>query len=474
MRNKLKSTRTTIICCIVIGILLIGLSVYIAFGGAEEWLRQQGTEQTLTVAPTPTQVILPTSGDTDATVLVIAVDAQQNQIVVYEPERDAEYELEYSGTTDIRDRFGNVIAGVQVDVATIANVSFDAESGAMYSLRQTEPDWHYRKQSSVEVNREKGILKIAGNHYRLPDSVVVMDEGKRIAITELASVDELTVMGMGDRVYYIERSKGHGTLLLQSADAFVGGALFIDGKKAEEVKSDMSLIVREGAYLFALECGDLYASNSLVISKDAVVQWDLSEFLPKEPMFGRVEFLLEPTDATLYIDNRMQENMAFAELEYGEHIIGLYKDGYVSWTGKITVSSAEMVFSVALVPEVLSPTPVPTEMLSPTPIPTQNIPTPEVSATPAPTVPEVGQEVPVTEEDERKEIQIIWYPTSVVSVDSVYVGTTDAAGVLRAKLRYGTHVFELTRVLLDGSTLPKKCMVNVSEETTSINFFLID
>lgn len=470
MRNKLKSTRTTIICCIIIGILLIGLSVYIAFGGIEDRLRGQGTTPTLTTPPTPTQTILPTSGDTDAVVLVVAVDAQKNQIIVYEPEQNAEYELIYSGTTDIRNRFGSVIAGAQVDVATVANISFDAQSGLLYSLQQTEPDWCYEKQSNVELNPEKGMLTVAGNHYRFKDNIVVMEAGRRIAITELASVDELTVMGMGDRAYYIERSKGHGTLLLQNADAFVGGSFYIDGKKAEEVKGDMNLTIREGNYRFAIECGDLYAENSLAISKDTVVQWDLSEFLPEEPVFGRVEFLLEPTDAKLYIDNRIQENTAFAELEYGEHIIGLYKDGYVSWTGKITVSSDEMVFSVSLVPE---PIPSPTELPSPTPMPPDITPTPEAGATPAPTVPEAGQEeVPTTEEDERKEVQIIWYPTSVVSVDSVYVGTTDAAGVLMAKLRYGTHVFELTRVLLDGSTQPKKYTVDVNEQTAVLDFFL--
>ena len=105
MRNKLKSARTTIICCIIIGLLLIGLSVYIAFGGAEDWILQQSATPTLTMPPTPTQVVLPTSGDTDAVVLVIAVDALQNQIIVYEPELDAEYELIYSGTADIRNRF---------------------------------------------------------------------------------------------------------------------------------------------------------------------------------------------------------------------------------------------------------------------------------------------------------------------------------------------------------------------------------
>ncbi len=458
MRNKLKSTRTTIICCIIIGILLIGLSVYAAFSENKDWLQGVGKNPAPTKIPTPTQVLLPTSGDTEALVLVLTVESEQNKIHVYEPEQDIRYELSYTGTTDIKDRFGAVIAGAQVDAATIARVSFDAESGRLYFLQQTEPDWCYEKQSSVTLNTEKGMLTVAGNNYRFTDNIIVMEAGKQILLSELASVDELTVMGMGDRAFLIERSKGHGTLQLKNADAFVGGIFYIDGKKAEEVKGDMNLTMREGDYRFMLECGELSAETSLVIQKDTVADWDLSEFLPVEPMFGRVEFLLEPEGAELYIDNRLQENTAFAELEYGEHVIGLYKDGYVSWTGKITVSSEELMFSVSLVPE---PVPSPTSVPTPTPTSTPT-PTPEVT-------PEAGQTV---KEEEMITVRMVWYPTSVVSVDAVYVGTTDASGILTTKLQKGTHVVELTRIHLDGSTQPKKYTVDVNEQTTVLNFLL--
>ena len=471
MRNRLKSTRTTMICCIIIGVLLVVLSVYAAFSNDKDWLRRSGTPATATKTPTPTPVVLPEYGDTDAVVLVLETEAAQSRVRVYVPEQDAEYELSYTGTTDIRDRFGAVIAGMQVDAAAIARVSFDAESGRLYSLQQMEPDWRYEKQSSVELNVEKGILSVSGNNYRFTENSIVLEDGARIPMSELAAVDELTVMGMGDRVFLIERSKGHGELRLQNLDAFVGGTFYIDGKKAEDVKGDMRLTMREGDYRFALENGELYAEKSLVIQRETVAQWNLSEYLPKAPEYGRVEFLLEPEGAELYIDNLLQENTAFAELEYGEHVVGLYKSGYVGWNGKITVASEEMVFSIALVPEMVSsPTPVPSdaEQMIPTEVPSepeQTVPTPELT-------PEAGQKD--TEEDGTRTVQIVWYPTSVVSVDAVYVGTTDASGVLVAKLQDGTHVMELTRILLDGSTMPKKYTVDVTAQTAVLNFLLTD
>lgn len=479
MRNRLKSTRTTIICCIIIGILLIGLSVYAVFNNNEDWLRQVGTTPTPTEAPTPTQVMLPVKGDCDAMVLVLGVETGQNIIRVYEPETDAEYELVYNGTTDIRNRFGAVIAGSQVDSAMIAEVSFDAESKRLYSLQQTEADWRYEKQDSVTLNVEKGILAVAGNNYRFSGEVVVLENGERITLSELASVDELTVMGMGDRVFLIERSKGHGSLLLQNLDAFVGGSFYIDGKKAEKVNGDMNLTMREGEYRLTLENGELYAERSLTIQREIPAQWDLSEFLPTEPEVGRVEFLVEPEGVELYIDNCLQENTAFAELEYGEHVVGVYKNGYVGWTGKITVSSDEMLFSVSLVPEAV---PSPSISLQPTEQPqltdTPSVPDlPPADTTPVPEpdeAPTTGQKEQGTakEDETTREVQLIWYPTSVVSVDSVYVGTTDASGLLKVKLQPGTHVIELTRIILDGSTQPKKYTVDVDAQTSVLNFFV--
>ena len=82
--------------------------------------------------------------------------------------------------------------------------------------------------------------------------------------------------------------------------------------------------------------------------------------------------------------------------------------------------------------------------------------------------PEAGQTV----KEEMITVRMVWYPTSVVSVDAVYVGTTDASGILTTKLQKGTHVVELTRIHLDGSTQPKKYTVDVNEQTTVLNFLL--
>jgi len=468
MRSSLKSKKTTIICCVIIGILLIGLSVYVAFADSEN-RRRPDTEKVPTAsnALTPTEIVLPSQGDTESEVLVLEVDAVHNRIAVYLPTEDRQMDLYYTGGSDIRDRHGAVIAGIQVDIASVARVFYGVESGILYSLTQLEADWNYEKQSRVIINTEKEMLTVAGNNYRCGKNVVVMSGGERIALSELASVDELTVYGMGDRVFAIERVSGHGILQLSNADAFVGGKFYIDGKEAEAVTGDMKMTMREGEYRLALEQGDLYAEKTITIQRGVDTDWDLSEYLPPEIMYGTVEFILEPDGADLYIDHQLQENTAFAKLEYGEHVIGLYKEGYVDWTGKITVSSEEMLFSVSLVP---APTPTPSPIPTPTPIPAES-PDLEPEADPNGVTEPVDQEEP---EADMIETKIIWYPTSVVTIDSVYAGTTDAAGVLTKKLTYGTHVIELTRILLDGSTQPKTYTVDVNAQSAVLNLLLND
>lgn len=489
MRDKLKSTRTTIICCIIIGVLLIGLSVYAAFAGTEGWLLPaENTTPAPTEFPTPTEAVLPSEGDMEALVLVLEVEKEQNRIAVYEPDTDRRYDLFYTGTTDLRDRFGAVISGTQIARAAIAKVSFDAGTKRLYSLTTMEPDWRYELQSLVEIEPEKGMLTVAGNNYRIGENPVILETGEEIAFSELASVDELTVCGMGDRVFFIERTKGHGILELLQTEAFSGGIFYIDGKAAETVTENMKMTMREGEYRFALEKDEIYAEKTLLIQKDEIKQWDLSEYMPEEPKVGRVEFMLEPEDGQLYVDSSLYENKAFADLTYGEHVIGFYKDGYIGWTGKITVSSEEMLFSVSLVLEPPA-TPTPESVPSPTAAPEEDAQggqtptqTPEADETNPSTDSEqtnqsTGEDqtqtptdVPEAKQDKRT-VQIIWYPTSVVSVDSVYVGTTDAAGILETELMYGTHVVELTRVQL-GNTMPKKFTVDIHAQSSVLNFLL--
>lgn len=472
MKNSLKSTKTTIICWIIIGFLLIGLSVYAVFdvnGGRQP---VQNGVSTATKMPTPTEVLLPTAGDTTAEVLVTTVEPEFQRIQAYVPETDCHIVFTYTGVTDIRGRFDEVVAATQIEEGAIARVSYDTADNKLYALKLVDADWYYPEQSRVEIRLDKNMLTVAGNHYRLGNNVIVVENGEEISPLSLASVDVLTLKGMGDRVFQIERVKGHGTLHLKSAEAFVGGTFYIDGKAAEEVIAQMQMTMREGEYRLALENGTLYAESNVTIEQDKVCEWDVQEFLPPEPVFGRVEFLIEPQGAQLYIDEKLCDNIAFANLEYGEHTVRVYKDGYIDWNGKITVNSEELLFTVALVPvEKL----VPEEILTPTP---EAEPTPEVTPSPAPD-PRQENEAPAptqgAQEDESQEeieVRIVWHPKSVVSVDSVYIGTTDETGILTAKLKYGIHQFEFTQILLDGATRPQSFTAEVDAQTVVLNFFI--
>ena len=104
MKNSLKSTKTTIICWVIIGLLLIGLSVYVVFD--PNGRRQSSPNGTGggTQAPTPTGVVLPMQGDTTAEVLVTSVEPEFQRIEAYEPDTDRSLTFSYTGVTDIMNR----------------------------------------------------------------------------------------------------------------------------------------------------------------------------------------------------------------------------------------------------------------------------------------------------------------------------------------------------------------------------------
>lgn len=275
MKNSLKSTKTTIICWVIIGLLLIGLSVYMVFD--PDGRRQPSPNGTGegTKAPSPTEVVLPMKGDTTAEVLLTLVEPELQRIEAYEPASDRSIIFSYTGVTDIRSRFDEVVAATQLEAGEIARVSYDAEDNKLYALKLVDAEWYYQEQSRVDIRLDKNMLTVAGNHYRLGNNVVVVEDGEEISLLSLAPVDVLTLKGMGDRVFQIERVKGHGTLQLKSAEAFVGGTFYIDGKAAEEVISKMQMTMREGEYRLALENGNLYAESTVTIEQDKLCEWDV-------------------------------------------------------------------------------------------------------------------------------------------------------------------------------------------------------
>jgi len=464
MRNSLKTTKITFVVLFIIALLIIGLATYVSLNGVSI----NKPKPTPTPTPTPTQAVVKTDGDTTCDAVIVSVSTEEKMIRIYEPESAKYIDLSYTGATDIRDRFEKVISATQLSACTIAEVSFDSESGKLYHLYLDDDYWFYENPPSWDMKLDKGMLTISSQNYRLAENVATFCEDGVYDVTQITDMDQINVYGKGQRVFAIMLVQGHGTLYVMNESEFVGGSFYVDNVYAGQITEGFKLVIREGKYEVSFSLGDLNGKETVTVSRNGTSVVDMKTYTEDKKEYGFVTFFVKPEGAQLFIDNYYYDTSEAVKLPYGTHYIEVMAQGYTSFGGSITVDSAAMSLQINLVLMTYStPTPTPAEEPDVSPSPTEE---PDVSPTPGPEAELTPTETPTptpAPADNEKEITLSWYPSSVVIVDSVYVGTTDSAGSLKVVLTYGTHIIKLTRTAIDGTTQPKTYEVTVSGATSA-------
>ncbi len=487
MKNSLKTTKITFIVLMIIGLLVIGLAIYMALGGKN---LSSGKKPTPSPSPSPSPTLgaIRTEGDTKCDVLVLSVDTAAKTIRVYEPENDIYLTLSYTGTTDIKNRFGEVISASLLKPYTIAEASYDIADNRLYRLYQCEDFWKYEEPASWSLSFDKKMMTINDANYRVSANVAAFAADGEYQASLLSNMDIINVYGKGQRVFAIELVHGHGTIFVMNEAPFLGGSLFVDNVYAGQITEGFALGIREGSYEISFSLGDLNGKQEVTVDRNGTAIIDMKQYAATETTYGMVTFWLTPENAQLFVDNFYYPSNEPIKLSYGTHFVEVSAEGYTSWGGMITVSTEEMSLTIGLVEQFFptsTPSPTPSPEVTEEPEPTETpgptsaagspTPTPETTAGPTPGTDEKPSPTPELPGDSTSEnstkVTISWFPSSVITVDSVYVGTTDASGLLEVELSYGNHVIGLTRTSLDGSTRPKTYQITVDANTSKLLSF---
>ena len=248
---------------------------------------------------------------------------------------------------------------------------------------------------------------------------------------------------------------------------FIGGSLFVDNVFAGQITKGMAVNIREGKYEISFSKGDLNGKEEINMNSYGTVVINLEPYEQSSTEYGYVDFRIKPGGALLFVDDFLYDQSEPVKLSYGIHRAEVTKQGYVTWSGTITVGTESMKLPIELV-EQFAPTPTPTEAPEPTgdPYETQS-PTPTPTRAPFPTDP--AEPTPFPEGD--TEITISWFPSATILVDGETAGVTDNDGNLKIKVKYGDHVIGLVRTTQTGQTTPKNYTVTIYPDAPAVLSF---
>lgn len=281
------------------------------------------------------------------TAILVKMDTTEKSITFQNVETGLRYTLSYDGVTYFYNRYGTVISAGQVQCGLIADITFDKDSKKLLTMRISPDYFSYGDITFEEFIKNDARLEILGEEYKLDDFMVITDGSNDLEKLELAKGDVLTVCGRDHVIYAIYLESGHGYLRLENDSYFVGGWIEVGNKTICKISEDMLLTIPEGSYQVLVSNDGISGNKSVTIGRNQEVTLDLGD-IDVEKKYGNVLFVLEPSDAQLYIDGEKVDTGGPVSIEYGIHQLICRADGYDTMASYIKVGEPSASISLTL------------------------------------------------------------------------------------------------------------------------------
>ncbi|WP_455714162.1 PEGA domain-containing protein [Anaerosporobacter sp.] len=279
--------------------------------------------------------------------VVKAIDTNKKSITLYNVDRNDELVLYYDGTTEVKDKYEKAITMSQLTVGEMVDAYY-LLNDKVIEVSISNDAWEYKKVNNLVINNDKKMMSISSRNYQFNENLIIASENELINIIDLSEKDELTLKGVGSKVYSIIVTKGHGYVRFSNYSDFIGGNLEIGTDNMIAISEDMLVVVREGNYKLTMEKDGLTGSKLIRVVRNQEIVVDMGEFRKDAPQIAKVEFTILPNGADLYVDGKEVDYSEPIELKYGEHTVTVSLSGYEDYTGNITIDESSMQFFISL------------------------------------------------------------------------------------------------------------------------------
>ncbi len=348
-----KKSQSGAIAVMITFILLIIISTVILFL-PEEKPKKKNPAPTATV--TPTGAITPIPAETETLAVVLEVDTEVKMITVYDVEAEETKRLVYTGATSFYDGYGIQLAVKQLNPGDMyrfyINTKEEWVSNAYEAVDRRENPQStkvWEKTGIDYMTIDQGKISFRDQNYRFSEGVCVMSNGRQITLGDLQpTVDIVTVRGVGQVIYEIVVTKGHGYITLKNHEDFIGGVITIGSTRVDSIYEDATYLVREGTYNVAVECGKYAGKEDITVARDATAVFDVFEYGSGPIKKGWLTINIDPLGADLYIDGVKTAYTDGIELEYGTYRFEFSEGGYTSYNATVLIDQPKQSLSVFL------------------------------------------------------------------------------------------------------------------------------
>lgn len=339
--------------------LLIGLGIFTviltaAMLSASSNIKPKSGKNKITEQSNKTQNAASGFSDVEILAIVKNIDTLNKQITLFAVDQQEEVLLTYNGGTNVKDKYDQVISLSQIPVGTMVDAIYQKDNKKLTDLNISKKAWEYVGVNNLNIKPDDNVMKIATTKYKYTKDVLILDGNKFITVDNLAEQDVLTVRGYEETIWSITVTRGHGTVILEDYDRFLGANITVGYESIQQIKEDMEITVREGDFNLTVENGKFSAIKNISVYRNQVSYVSLSDLGPGGiQQYGIVTFEISPFGADLFIDGELTSYANPIELTYGKHTITVSLGGYTPYEGILDLDSTGKTVKISL-PEVSS------------------------------------------------------------------------------------------------------------------------
>ncbi|HWT26584.1 MAG TPA: hypothetical protein VN131_01470, partial [Mobilitalea sp.] len=268
--------------------------------------------------------------DSELLGVVKGIDETNQLVTVFDIKTGQDVILNYTGGSDIQDKYGQIITMSQMPIGSMVDVGYSKDDEKLVKMHISNKAWVYADVNNLNIDQDKHIMQVADTKYKYSDNIQVFNEDKLIPVSDLAEQDVLTLWGYDQTVWSITVVKGHGTVKLADYDAFLDGNVTVGYEAMQQITDDTLITVREGNYNLTVENGDFSATKNVTVTRGKETVVSLADLGPEAVKKGKITFDITPFGADLFVDGELTSYANPIELPYGDHDIKVSLGGYTT------------------------------------------------------------------------------------------------------------------------------------------------
>lgn len=315
-------------------------------------LTKDGSEQKgrTGITPAPTEAVS-ASDPADAVVsmscLIRDIDLDSSEITFMDLSDGTINVFLYTPYSDIRTVYDRRIPVSLLKRGDFVDVTADSQRHLL-SAKGSADMWSYRKIFNLVIDDDLKKITISDDIYRYDDRLLILQNDSFVSLADLSRLDVFSVFGVDNYIYLIKVESGHGTLSLANPDDYIGATVRIDDASRGSVTDDYSVVLSEGTHSVSIVNGELSCNAEIRIGSGSSSVLDLLPYSREPVAYGNVHFKVSPEGALLYIDGVLTDYSKAAPLAYGTHSVEALLSGYTTYSGSLTVDSADRTITVSL------------------------------------------------------------------------------------------------------------------------------